>query len=72
MPKQPVYSSKELVKIVEQNGFFMKRQTGSHMIFGNGKGLRIVIPNHNKKSLHPKIVKDTLEVIKNMNELNSY
>jgi predicted RNA binding protein YcfA (HicA-like mRNA interferase family) len=43
----------------------MKRQTGSHMISGNGKGLRIVIPNHSKKSLHPKIVKDTLEIVKN-------
>jgi predicted RNA binding protein YcfA (HicA-like mRNA interferase family) len=63
MPKLPVYTAKELIKLVEQEGFVLKRQSGSHMIFSNEKGLRVVIPNHGSKNLHPKIVKDTLDIL---------
>lgn len=61
-PRLPVYKSADMVKLIEQAGFVFSRQKGSHMIFYR-QGIRIIIPNHGKKNLHPKIVKEILEIL---------
>lgn len=39
----------------------MVRQSGSHKIFKNKKGVRITVPYHSGKVLHPKILKRILD-----------
>jgi predicted RNA binding protein YcfA (HicA-like mRNA interferase family) len=52
---------KELIKILEMNGFIFARQTGSHAIYKNKDKLMAVVPIHNrdipKGTLH-SILKD--------------
>ncbi|MFN0237873.1 MAG: type II toxin-antitoxin system HicA family toxin [Aquificaceae bacterium] len=45
-----------------EKGFELLRTKGSHRIYGKGN-LRIVIPFHAGKTLHPKIVKEIFRVI---------
>ncbi len=60
MTKIPRITSKELIKAVSRMGFEFQRQTGSHKIFKNADGIRITIPDHAGKIIHPKIVKTIL------------
>jgi len=62
-PKQIPKNYKELVVLVKKAGFVLSRQKGSHAIFYHEKGVRITVPNHDKKSLHPKIIKSILRDI---------
>ena len=50
MPKLPSISARECIRVFEKVGFSITRQNGSHIILHNGKGIRIVIPNHNPVS----------------------
>ncbi|MCE9585567.1 type II toxin-antitoxin system HicA family toxin [Candidatus Nomurabacteria bacterium] len=59
-PKTLRYTAGQIIKIIKSIGFSLSRQSGSHMIFHNGKGVRITIPKHSSKILHPKIVKNIL------------
>jgi len=59
-PKNLRFTAKQITKIVESKGFSLSRQSGSHMIFYNQKGVRITIPKHGSKILHPKIIKNIL------------
>lgn len=59
-PKSLRFTARQIIKIIEAQGFILSRQSGSHMIFHNKKGIRITIPNHASKILHPKIVKNIL------------
>lgn len=61
MPKQPRLTAKELIRILEQRGFVCVRQSGSHKIYRNEKGIRVTIPFHASKILHPKIIKQVLK-----------
>lgn len=61
--KQVPQNYKQLVSLAEKAGFVFSRQKGSHLIFYHEKGIRITIPNHGSKSLHPKIVKSVLRDI---------
>ena len=63
MPKQKPQNAKELISLAKQSGFVLSRQKGSHMIFYHKKGIRLTIPNHGSKKLHPKIVKNILRDI---------
>jgi len=53
---------KELVKLLESNGFIFVRQTGSHAIYKNIDDKMVVVPIHNrdipKGTLHG-ILKDS-------------
>ena len=48
---------------MEQKGFWFSRQSGSHAIYVNDKGLRTTVPIHGKKDLGTdllsQIMKDT-------------
>ena len=49
MPKFPVYSSDEIIKILKKNGFIQHHQKGSHKVFLHPQlGGRVVVPYHKK------------------------
>jgi len=49
MPKTPSLTSKEIIKILERNGFKLVRTKGSHKIFRNDETKKMtVIPFHRK------------------------
>ena len=58
--KLPRLTAKEMIKIVEKKGFVFVRQSGSHRIYKNEKHVRITIPFHSGKILHPKIIKNII------------
>ncbi len=62
-PKLIRVTANQIIKIIEKAGFSLSRQNGSHMIFYHPKGIRITVPNHGSKILHPKIVKNILRDI---------
>ena len=58
--KFPTVNAKQLIKVVEQKGFFFSRQTGSHAIYINNEGIRLTIPIHGKKDLGKGLLKQIL------------
>ena len=60
--KLPKLNAKEAEKLLFDNGFVLDRQKGSHRIYKKDNK-RMVIPFHTSKILHPKIVKELLNVI---------
>jgi len=49
MAKPPILKPKELIRLLEKNGYYLKRQSGSHMIMVNEtKRKVIVVPYHSK------------------------
>ncbi|MFH1051200.1 MAG: type II toxin-antitoxin system HicA family toxin [bacterium] len=61
MSKQPVMNAKEAEQVLLRAGFVLIRTKGSHRIYQK-QDARIIIPFHGKKDLHPKIVKQVIEV----------
>ncbi|OGF82435.1 hypothetical protein A3B18_03785 [Candidatus Giovannonibacteria bacterium RIFCSPLOWO2_01_FULL_46_13] len=46
MPKS--LTPKQVIKLLEQNGFHFVRSKGSHFIYRNSDGKRAIVPYHNK------------------------
>lgn len=46
----PSITSKKLLKLLQQKGFYVSRQNGSHMILHNDADItkRVTLPIHNK------------------------
>ena len=59
--KLPRLTAKEAEKTLLNSGFTFLRQKGSHRIYGKASK-RMVIPFHSGKILHPKIVKELIEI----------
>ena len=59
--KLPRMTAKDAEKILLDSGFTFLRQKGSHRIYGK-TSKRMVIPFHSGKILHPKIVKELIEI----------
>ena len=59
MPKLPIISGKEVIKILQKRGYFVDHQTGSHII------LRHKDPPHRRTTVpnHSTIAKGTLLAI---------
>lgn len=64
MPKQPRFTAKEAESLLLKAGFTLLRTQGSHRIYFKDN-LRVVIPFHGNKILHPKIIKQVLKAIDN-------
>ncbi len=47
----PLFTAKDLIKIIKSKGFVRVRQSGSHAIFKNSSGLRTNVPIHSKKTI---------------------
>ena len=62
MGKIPRLTASEAEKLLLRAGFFLLRSKGSHRIYGKGNK-RFVLPFHRGKVLHPKIVKQLMEII---------
>lgn len=59
--KLPRIASDKLIKILKKKGFRPVRQSGSHVIFRNDKGVRVTVPHHSGKILHPKVLKSIID-----------
>ena len=59
--KLPRVTAREVIKVLEKINFYLVRQSGSHKIYKNDKGVRITVPYHPKKILHPKLLKSILK-----------
>ncbi|MDJ0658917.1 MAG: type II toxin-antitoxin system HicA family toxin [Crocosphaera sp.] len=64
MPKLPRLTAKEAEKLLLDAGFMQIRSQGSHRIYLKDN-IRVVIPFHSGKILHPKITKQVLNAIEN-------
>jgi len=61
LPKLPILTAKEAEKILFSIGFILIRTKGSHKIYGRESD-RFVLPFHSGKTLHPKIVKELIDL----------
>ncbi len=59
--KLPRVTADKMIKVLKKKGFQVVRQSGSHMILRNEKGVRVTVPIHAGKILHPKIVKSIMK-----------
>ena len=59
--KLPRLNADQAIKLVEKLGFALARQSGSHKIYKNIKGVRLTIPCHKGKVIHPKIIKSIIK-----------
>lgn len=51
MPKLPILSAKEFIKILESRGFEIIRQEGSHVFLRHSDGRTTIVPNHPREDL---------------------
>ena len=58
--KLPRIKAGDIIKVLERKGFVLARQSGSHKIYKNKKGVRVTIPYHSGKILHPKVLKSIM------------
>lgn len=70
MPENPRITVKKAESMLVKSGFEMIRSKGSHRIYANG-GLKVVIPYHSGTDLHPKIIRQVLKTINNIEKLNT-
>lgn len=61
MPKLPILSAKELIKVFEKVEYFIVRQKGSHIRMSHKTKDSITIPNHKtiSRGLLKKILRDS-------------
>lgn len=59
--KLPRLNADQAIKLVEKLGFVLVRQSGSHKIYKNSRGIRVTIPYHKGKILHPKIIRSIIK-----------
>ena len=59
MPKLPRLNAKEAEKLLFEAGFIHIRSQGSHRIYQRDQ-IRVVIPFHGNKILHPNVRKNKL------------
>ncbi|RKX45570.1 MAG: type II toxin-antitoxin system HicA family toxin [Thermotogae bacterium] len=60
MSKLPRLTAKEIIRILESQGFILTRSSGSHRIYKNSEGKRVTVPFHSGKVLHPKLLKSII------------
>jgi predicted RNA binding protein YcfA (HicA-like mRNA interferase family) len=47
----PSVKAKDFIKVIEKLGFYLDRQKGSHAIYKDTHGNRVVVPIHSGKDL---------------------
>jgi predicted RNA binding protein YcfA (HicA-like mRNA interferase family) len=50
-PKLPHLTARELIRLIEAQGFLFDRQTGSHAIYRRPDGRRVTIPMHSVRTI---------------------
>jgi predicted RNA binding protein YcfA (HicA-like mRNA interferase family) len=51
MSNFPTVTAKEFIQVIEKLGFYLDRQKGSHAIYKNINGRRVVVPVHSGQNL---------------------
>ncbi|MGB3656139.1 MAG: type II toxin-antitoxin system HicA family toxin [Rivularia sp. (in: cyanobacteria)] len=51
MSNFPSIKAKDFIKVIENLGFYLDRQKGSHAIYKDSNGKRVVVPIHAGKDL---------------------
>ncbi|MDZ8225160.1 type II toxin-antitoxin system HicA family toxin [Nostoc sp. ChiVER01] len=51
MSNYPTVKAKDFIRVIEQLGFYFDRQKGSHAIYKDSHGRRVVVPIHAGKDL---------------------
>jgi predicted RNA binding protein YcfA (HicA-like mRNA interferase family) len=51
MSNFPSVKAKDFIKVIENLGFYFDRQKGSHAIYKNAFGKRVVVPIHSGKDI---------------------
>jgi predicted RNA binding protein YcfA (HicA-like mRNA interferase family) len=59
--KIPRVSADKVIRVLERAGFRLVRQSGSHKIYKNEEGVRVTVPYHSGKIIHPKIIQNILK-----------
>jgi predicted RNA binding protein YcfA (HicA-like mRNA interferase family) len=49
----PSVKPKDFIKFIKKLGFYLDRQKGSHAIYKDSRGNRVVIPLHSDKDIKP-------------------
>jgi len=62
LPDLPSLTAREAEDLLLRAGFMMARSSGSHHICVKGS-VRVVVPFHAGRTLHPKVVKQVLKAI---------
>jgi predicted RNA binding protein YcfA (HicA-like mRNA interferase family) len=62
LPKLPRLTAQEAEKLLLDAGFVMIRSKGSHRIYLK-ENIRVVVPFHAGRMLHPKVVKQVVTAI---------
>jgi predicted RNA binding protein YcfA (HicA-like mRNA interferase family) len=63
LAKLPTLTAKEAETKLLKAGFALARSKGSHRIYIK-EAVRVVVPFHSGKTLHPKIVKEVLDAVR--------
>jgi predicted RNA binding protein YcfA (HicA-like mRNA interferase family) len=53
MSKFPAVKASDFIRVITKFGYQLHRQKGSHAIYKNSSGRRVVVPIHSKKDLKP-------------------
>ena len=59
--KLPRIKPVKVIRVLEKHDYICVRQSGSHMVFRNDEGIRVTVPYHSGKIIHPKILKRIIE-----------
>ena len=59
-PRLPRVTAKQVISVLEEIGFELARQSGSHKIYKDATGKRATVPFHAGKILHPKVLTSIL------------
>jgi predicted RNA binding protein YcfA (HicA-like mRNA interferase family) len=51
MSNLPSVTAKDFIKVIKKLGFYLDRQKGSHAIYKDNQGNRVVVPIHSGKDL---------------------
>jgi predicted RNA binding protein YcfA (HicA-like mRNA interferase family) len=60
-PKQPRVTAAHVARALERHGYAVVRQSGSHRIYRNAAGVRVTLPMHAGRILHPRILRAILD-----------
>ena len=55
-PKLPRVTARQVLQALKKRGFAEVRQSGSHVILKNAEGVRVTLPVHAGKIIHPAIL----------------
>ena len=57
MPKSPILKSREVCRLLENLGFIVARQRGSHVQYRHPDGRGTTVPNHQGRDIAPPLLR---------------